>query len=86
MNVEETVDKIISDFEKDKTAASYIWGQAYERALTETNPSLKARSIAFAQTVLYGRRRQLEQFPDDSEAKQETAALSVAIQRLRKLS
>jgi len=51
LNIEETVEQFIADFEKDKNAASYIWGQAYDRALTEIDPSLKARSVAFAETV-----------------------------------
>lgn len=84
MNIQETVERIISDFEKVKgSATNYIWGQAYERALNETHPSRKARSVAFAETVLYGRRQQLEKFLDDPEAKQELEALKVAILRLR---
>jgi|KBSMisStaDraftv2_1062788.scaffolds.fasta_scaffold1256690_1 hypothetical protein len=86
MNIEETVEQILAEFEKDKNAANYIWGQAYERALTEIDASLKARSVAFAHTVLYGRRLQLRESPDSLEAKQETVALDVAIQRLRSLS
>jgi hypothetical protein len=85
MNIQETVEQIISDFEKDRNAANYIWGQAYERALTEIDPSLKARNVALAQTVLYGRRLQLQNSPDSPETKQETVALNVAIQRLRRL-
>ena len=85
MNIEETVEQILAEFEKDKNAANYIWGQAYERALTEIHPSLKARSVAFAETVLYGRRQQLTRIKDDPEAKQETVALNVAIQRLQRL-
>ena len=52
MNIEELVEQTPSDFEKDKNAANYIWGQAYEKALTEIHSSLKARSIAFAETLL----------------------------------
>jgi len=84
MNLKETVESILSDFEKLKASGTnYIWGKAYERALTETDPSRKSRSVAFAETVLYGRRLQLEKFPDDPEAKQELEALKVAIQHLR---
>jgi hypothetical protein len=83
MNIEETVERIISDFEKGK--GNYIWRQAYDRALFETDPSRKGRSVAFAETVLYGRRRQLEKFLDDPEAKQELEALRVALQHLRRL-
>ena len=86
MNIEETVEQILAEFEKDKNATNYIWGQAYERALTEIDPSLKARSVAFAQTVMYGRRLQLQESPESPDAKQETIALNVAIQRLRRLS
>ena len=43
MNIQETVDQIIADFEKDENAANYIWGQAYERALTEIDPSLRGK-------------------------------------------
>ena len=87
MNLKETVENIISDFEKVKASATnYIWGQAYERALIETDASRKARSVAFAETVLYGRRQQLEKFSDDPEAKRELEALKVAIQHLRRLS
>jgi hypothetical protein len=86
MNLKETVESIISDFEKVKASATkYIWGQAYERALSETDASRKARNVAFAETVLYGRRQQLEKFSDDPEAKQELEALKVAIQHLRRL-
>jgi len=83
MNIEETVERIISDFEKGK--GNYIWRQAYDRALFETDPSRKAKTVAFAETVLYGRRQQLERFSEDSEAKQELEALKVAIQHLRRL-
>jgi hypothetical protein len=84
MNLKEAVESILSDFEKLKASGTnYIWGQAYERALAETDPSRKSRSVAFAETVLYGRRLQLEKFPDDPEAKQELEALKVAIQHLR---
>jgi hypothetical protein len=87
MTLKETVESIVSDFEKLKASATnYIWGQAYERALTETDPSRKTRSIEFAETVLYGRRQQLEKFSDDPEAKRELEALKVAIQHLRRLS
>jgi len=86
MNIEETVEQILAEFEKDKNATNYIWGQAYERALTEIDPSLKARIVAFAQTVLHGRRLQLQESPESPDAKQETVALDVAIQRLRRLS
>jgi len=82
MNIQETVESIISDFEKSK--GNYIWRQAYDRALFETDPSRKARSVAFAETVLYGRRQQLERLPDDPEAQQELEALRVALQRLRR--
>jgi hypothetical protein len=82
MNIQETVESIISDFEKSK--GNYIWRQAYDRALFETDPSRKARSVAFAETVLYGRRQQLERLPDDPEARQELEALRVALQRLRR--
>jgi len=86
MNLKETVESIISDFEKVKTSGTnYIWGQAYQRALTETDPSRRTRSVAFAETILYGRRLQLEKFPDDPETKQELEALKVAIQHLRRL-
>ena len=84
MNLKETVESILSDFEKLKTSGTnYIWGQAYERALTETDPSRKAWSIAFAETILYGRRLQLEKLPDDPDTKQELEALKVAIQHIR---
>ena len=82
MNIQETVESIISDFEKSK--GNYIWRQAYDRALFETDPSRKARSVAFAETVLYGRRQQLERLPDDPEAQQELEALRVALQRMRR--
>ena len=87
MNIEEVVEEIIADFEenKNKNASKYIWGQAYESALTEIDPSPKARSVAFAETILYGRRRQLQKSPDSLEGNQETVALNVAIQRLRSL-
>lgn len=87
MNIEEAVDEIIADFEenKNKNAPKYIWRQAYESALTEIDPSPKARRVAFAETVLYGRRRQLQKSSDSFEENQETVALNVAIQRLRSL-
>ena len=86
MNIEETVEQILSDFEKGKNAANYIWRQAYERALTEIHPSLNARSAAFAQTVLYGRRLQLQESPGNPGTKQETVVSDVAMQRPRGLS
>ena len=85
MNIEEAVERLISDFEKDKNAANYIWGEAYERALNEIDPLRKARSMEFAETVLCDRRQQLQESPDDPDAKQETVTLSVAIERLRTL-
>jgi hypothetical protein len=86
MNLEETVEQILAEFENDKNAAYYIWGQAYERALRQIDPSLKASSFAFAETLLYGRRSQLQESPDSSEIKQEKVALDVAIRRLRSVS
>jgi len=84
MNLKETVESILADFEKLKASGTnYIWGQAYERALTETDPSQRTRSVAFAETVLYGRRLQLEKLPDEPATKQELEALKVAIQHLR---
>jgi len=85
MNIEEVVEEIVADFEKNKNAPNYIWGQAVESAVTEIDPSPKARSVAFAETILYGRRRQLQKSPDTLAANQETIALNVAIQRLRSL-
>jgi len=85
MNIKETVDRLIADFEQDRTkAAKYFWWwEAYERALTETTDSRIARSTAFAETILAGRRLQLEQFPDDPGVREELAALRVAIKHLR---
>ena len=84
MNLKETVEGIIADFEKLKASGTnYIWGPAYERALTETDPSQKTRNIAFAETILYGRRLQLEKLPADQDTRQELEALKVAIQHLR---
>jgi hypothetical protein len=86
MNLKETVESIVSDFEKVKASATnYIWGQAYESALNESDPSRQARRIAFAEIVLYGRRQQLQKFLDDPETKQELEALKVAIQHLQRL-
>jgi hypothetical protein len=86
MNIDETVEQLLAEFEKDKNATNYICGQAYERALKEIDPSLKARTVAFAGTLLCVRRLQLQGSPDSPDRKQEKVALDVAIQRLRRLS
>ena len=86
MNLKQLVENIISDFEKvNGSATNYIWGQAYESALNERDPSRQARRIAFAEAVLYGRRQQLQKFLNEPEAKQELEALNVAIKHLRRL-
>jgi hypothetical protein len=65
MTIEETVDRFIADFERDRAASRYIWWEAYDRALIDSTGSKATRGMAVAQTVLLGRRQQLEQFPDD---------------------
>lgn len=84
MNIEETVERFIADFEKDRTnAVKYFWWETYNKALTETTDARIARSRAFAETVLYGRQQQLEQFLDDPAAREELGALRMAINRIR---
>jgi hypothetical protein len=85
MNIEQTVDRIIDEFQRDRESATrYIWWTTFDRALIEIEPSRRARSSAFAETVLYGRRRQLEEFSNEPDAKIEMEALQIAIQRLRR--
>jgi hypothetical protein len=84
MNIEEMVERYIADFEKDRTAAQrYFWREVYDRALNENAPSQRARSVSIAQTVLYGRHQQLQQFPDDPDTREEIEALRIAIEHLR---
>ena len=85
MNLQDVVEQILAEFENDKNATHYIWGQPYERALREIDPSLKASGIAFAETVLFDHRLQFQSL-DSSEANQENVALDVAVQRLQRLS
>lgn len=84
MNIEETVERFIADFERNRGyRANYFWRDVYDRALTHT----EASSIAVAETVLYGRREQLREcMVDDPEAKVELEGLRVAIERLRSVS
>ena len=84
MNIEEMVESFIADFERDRQdAVNYFWREAYDRALTETDPSRRRKNIAVAETSLYGRCEQLRVcIVDDPEAKAELAALRVAIKRL----
>jgi hypothetical protein len=84
MNIEETVERFIADFERNRSyTAKYFWWEAYDRALAETEPARRQKSIAVAETILVGRREQLREcVVDDPEAKAEMAALNVAIQRL----
>jgi hypothetical protein len=83
MNIEETVERFIADFERDRTnAPRYFWWEAYDRVLTQTDPSRRARAIALAKAVLCGRRQQIEQFPDDLYVREELEALRVAIESL----
>jgi hypothetical protein len=84
MNIEETVERYIADFERYRTVAQkYFWKEIYDRALNETVPSRRARSISLAQTVLCGRHEQLQHFPDDPDTREEVEALRLAIERLR---
>jgi hypothetical protein len=81
--IEETVERCIADFERGRAnAVRYFWSETYDRALTETDRSRPAKSIALAKAVLFGRRQQLEQFPNDPDAKEELKALRVAINHL----
>ena len=84
MNIEETVERYIAEFERNRSyTTKYFWWEAYDRALTETAPAKTRKSIAVAETILIGRREQLREcIVDDPEAKAEMAALNVAIQRL----
>jgi hypothetical protein len=87
MNIEETVEQFIADFERDRgSGANYFWGEAYDRALTETEPSRRRKSFAIAETILYGRREQLRACIDDPEVREESEALHLAIERLRSIS
>jgi hypothetical protein len=87
MNIEETVERFITDFERDRqNGATYFWRQAYDRALTETEPSRRRKSIAIAETILHGRCEQLREYiADDSQANEELTALRKAIERLNVL-
>jgi hypothetical protein len=84
MNIEETVERFIADFERNRGyGVNYFWREAYDRALTETEPARRRKSIAVAETILFGRRQQLREcIVDDPEATAELAALRVAIERL----
>jgi hypothetical protein len=84
MNIEETVERFIADFERNRSyTAKYFWWETYDRALAETAPAKMRKSVAVAETILVGRREQLREcIVDDPEAKAELAALNVAIQRL----
>jgi hypothetical protein len=85
MTIQETVERFITEFEQNReNGMKYFWWEAYDRALVETDPSRRARSVAFAETVLYGRRRQLEEFSADPDAAEELAALQTAMERLRR--
>lgn len=84
MNIEKTVERSIADLERDRqNKANYFWREAYDRALIETEPSRRRKSIAVAETILYGRREQLREcIAYDPEAKAELAALLAAIEHL----
>ena len=86
MTIEETVERFIADFERDKgNGVNYLWQEAFDSALLETESSRRLKSIAFAETLLYGRRRQLQEFVNEPHANEELQELQVAIERLRRI-
>jgi hypothetical protein len=82
MTIQQMVDGLVADFERDRAATRYFWWETYDRALTESHSSMTAHRT-LAHTVLNGRRQQLEHFPDDPYAREELHALKTAINRLR---
>jgi hypothetical protein len=86
MTIAETIDRFLADLERgSERGGNYFWREAYDSALLETEPSKRLERIAFAETVLYGRRQQLQKFTDDLEANQELEHVQVAIERLRSM-
>jgi hypothetical protein len=86
MTIAETIDQFLADLERGSArGANYFWREAYDNALLETTPSKRLERIAFAETLLYGRRQQLQEFVDDLEANEELEHLQVAIERLRSM-
>jgi hypothetical protein len=87
MTIEETIDRFLADLKKSRdTGPNYPWREACDSALSETEPSRQRKSIAVAETVLYGRREQLRGRIDDPELRDESEALHLAIERLRSVS
>ena len=84
MNIQQTVERFIADFERNRgSGTNYFWREAFDRALTETEPARRRKSIAVAETILFGRREQLRECTeDDPEANAELAGLRIAIARL----
>jgi hypothetical protein len=86
MTIAETIDQFLADLDRDSVnRAKYSWRKAYDSALLETEPSKRLERIAFAETLLYSRRRQLRAFIDDLDASEELEALQAAIEHLRSL-
>jgi hypothetical protein len=86
MTIAETIDQFLADLERGSAGgANYFWREAYDNALLEAAPSKRLERIAFAETLLYGRRQQLQEFVDDLEANEELEHLQVAIERLRSM-
>jgi hypothetical protein len=86
MTIAETIDQFLADLERGSTrGANYFWREAYDSALFDTAPSKRLERIAFAETLLYGRRQQLQEFVNDLEANEELEHLKVAIEHLRSM-
>jgi hypothetical protein len=84
MTTSETIDKFLADVDRDSlNRANYFWREVYESSLLETKPSKKLERMAFAETLLYGRRQQLQELAVDVDAEDEWEELQVAIERLR---